>query len=213
MVGLPLAGAIGVLGVGLGSLAEAAALPRRQSVLPGSGTSTSWQSFIRTPSRPRITPQRVVDGSVVGNVTNPTGFITGNGPTVLSRGTSDPNPPCLTVDFGQNYAGLLGIDFGGSVQDSSSTASQRPGLTLAFSETMQFLTSTSDFTRSQNAGANVRLSFPGRLLSWQKVNMLRCRPLCLTASTMCVVPPAYKMYIHFSGLARPTDAVLPCRFR
>ncbi len=167
MVGLPLAGAIGVFGVGLGSLAEAAFLPRRQGVLPGSGTSTSWQSFVRTPARPRITPQRVIDGSVVGNVTNPTGFLTGNGATVLSRGSSDPNPPCMTVDFGQNYAGLLGIDFGGSVQDPSSTASQRPGLTLAFSETMQFLTSTSDFTRSQNAGANVRSPFQTSFRSWQ----------------------------------------------
>ncbi|KAH8894887.1 glycoside hydrolase family 78 protein [Thozetella sp. PMI_491] len=110
----------------------------------------SWQSFVRAPRDARIAPAAIVDGSVVGNVQNAAGLVSGSASLILSRQQGDPDAPCVTLDFGQNTVGLLSIDFGGSKQAQGFNGTQRPGLTLAFSETLQFLTSKSDYTRSQN---------------------------------------------------------------
>jgi hypothetical protein len=52
-------------------------------------------------------------------------------------------PPSVVVDFGKVVVGYLNIDFSGATNN-------KPGVQLAFSETTEFLTSVSDFTRSDN---------------------------------------------------------------
>ncbi len=151
MLALSLAGT-----VALSTLAATHRVPQK---LHGRDDAPSWQAFVRAPQSSTITPAAIVDNSVVGNVSNANGLLAGgSGPTVLARQESDADAPCLAIDFGQNSVGLLSIDFGGSQQASSASGTQRPGITVAFSETLQFLTNTSDFTRSQNAGGGVCIS-------------------------------------------------------
>ncbi|MFJ8820819.1 alpha-L-rhamnosidase C-terminal domain-containing protein [Streptomyces sp. NPDC102467] len=54
-------------------------------------------------------------------------------------------PPSVTVDFGKVVVGFPRIRFAGASDNS-------PGVRVAFSETQQFLTDRSDFTRSDQAG-------------------------------------------------------------
>ncbi|MFI7382732.1 alpha-L-rhamnosidase C-terminal domain-containing protein [Streptomyces sp. NPDC049813] len=54
-------------------------------------------------------------------------------------------PPSVTVDFGKVVVGHPRIRFAAASDDS-------PGVRVAFSETLQFLTDRSDFTRSDQAG-------------------------------------------------------------
>lgn len=51
--------------------------------------------------------------------------------------------PSLIVDFGKVVVGFLNIAFSGA-------SNNKPGIQLAFSETTEFLTTISDFTRSDN---------------------------------------------------------------
>nr|WP_222618412.1 alpha-L-rhamnosidase C-terminal domain-containing protein [Nakamurella sp. PAMC28650] len=55
-------------------------------------------------------------------------------------------PPSITVDFGKVVVGYPRITFAGA-------SPGHPGIRLAFSETQQYLTDTSDFTRSDNGDA------------------------------------------------------------
>ena len=116
-----------------------------------------WQKYIRSPPTNTVRPVRVLGEFTRGNVTNPEGLLTGKGSTILTRnGTAqdttwayaDPYdiPPAIVVDFGQNIAGLLSINFGGAYN----TTRGLPGIRLAFSETLQFLSDLSDFSRSNN---------------------------------------------------------------
>lgn len=57
--------------------------------------------------------------------------------------------PSVVVDFGQNVVGYLQIDFAGASDNF-------PGIQLGFSETLEYLTNTSDFTRSDNVSAASR---------------------------------------------------------
>jgi hypothetical protein len=54
-----------------------------------------------------------------------------------------PVTPVVVVDFGINVVGFPQIVFGGASSNS-------PGVRIAFSETLEYLTATSDFTRSDN---------------------------------------------------------------
>jgi len=110
-------------------------------------SSNSWHKYVRAPSSETVTPKGIVPGSPTGGVSNPSGLINGYGPTVLSRLHSSDPIPSLIVDFGQNLAGYLNIKLKGS----SNSSNALPGLRLAFSETLQYLTDRSDFTRSDNA--------------------------------------------------------------
>lgn len=115
----------------------------------------SWHKYVRAPSSRNVSPSAVVQGSVSGNVSNPAGLIDGNNPTVLTRRTTTDTIPSLVVDFGQNLAGYLRID----LQGSTDSPEAFPGIRLAFSETLQHLSDSSDFTRSYNAdGGDVRVS-------------------------------------------------------
>lgn len=106
-----------------------------------------WQQYIRSPQTSIVKPQSILSANTTGNVTNPDGLLGTNGsPTVLTRKEGDDSIPSLIVDFGQNIVGVLAVDFAGS----SNSTEGYPGLKLAFSETQQFLTNVSDFTRSDN---------------------------------------------------------------
>ncbi|KAG9249088.1 Six-hairpin glycosidase-like protein [Calycina marina] len=118
----------------------------------------AWQKYVRSPSTKIIHPIGILSNKVTGNVTNPTGLITGKGPTILTRTVpanvsqmykTGSDAPQVIIDFGQNIAGYLSIKFSGATNYTSG----RPGIRLAFSETVQygFLTNVSDFSRSDNA--------------------------------------------------------------
>lgn len=113
----------------------------------GSSSPDDWKKYVRAPSTRIIHPASIVSTFTEGNVTNPAGLLTGNGPTILAR--ADNATPVIVVDFGQNVAGYLSINFGGSFNSTPGL----PGVRLAFSESIQYgyLTAFSDFSRSNNA--------------------------------------------------------------
>lgn len=111
-------------------------------------TTPSWQKYVRSPASNTVKPVGIVSGSTIGNVSNSNGLINGQEPTVLSRHIESDQLPTIVVDFGQNVVGILSLQFSGS----QSLSTGLPGLRLAFSETTEYLTDRSDFTRSDNAG-------------------------------------------------------------
>jgi hypothetical protein len=82
---------------------------------------------------------------------NPIGLLTGKS-TVFTRAvpasnaTGEDVAPMIVVDFGQNIVGFLSISFGGSYNSTPGL----PSIRLAFSETLEYLTDVSDFSRSYN---------------------------------------------------------------
>lgn len=108
----------------------------------------SWQKYVRSPASNTVKPIGIISDSTIGNVSNPNGLIDGQEPTVLSRHAASDQLPTIVVDFGQNVVGILSLQFSGS----QSLSTGLPGLRLAFSETTEYLTGRSDFTRSDNAG-------------------------------------------------------------
>jgi hypothetical protein len=111
-------------------------------------TTTSWHKYVRASPGTTIHPNAVLSQYTRGNVENPNGVVNGDGATVLKRATINDTVPQIVVDFGQNTVGILSIEFDGS----TSFGEGRPGIRLAFSETLQFLTDVSDFSRSYNVG-------------------------------------------------------------
>ncbi|KAI1862705.1 uncharacterized protein JN550_010042 [Neoarthrinium moseri] len=109
--------------------------------------SPSWHQYVRAPPSRFVTPKAILPQYSKGNVTNPEGIINNRSPAHLTRQNSPDEIPTIVVDFGQNVVGLLTITFA----DSTSYAQGYPGLRLSFSETLEFLTNRSDFTRSDNA--------------------------------------------------------------
>jgi hypothetical protein len=130
----------------------------------------SWQKYVRAPSSSIIKPVGIISSYTSGNVTNPDGLITGQGitltrppPPASNVTTAAGKPfvdiqPQVVVDFGQNYAGFLSIDFGGA----SGSSANLPGVRLAFSETLQYLTNVSDFSRSDNVNSYPATPFDAR---------------------------------------------------
>lgn len=112
-----------------------------------------WQSYVRATASSTISPVRIVSNYTQGNVANPEGLLTAGGdPTILTRpqpadGAADVTPE-IVVDFGQNIAGYLSINFAGA----SNSTPGLPGIRLAFSESIQYgyLSNVSDFSRSYN---------------------------------------------------------------
>lgn len=121
----------------------------QQQFLDSSPNDSAWQRHVRAPSRRTITPAGILSQYSTGNVSNEGGLVGASaGPTILTRLRAEEEIPTVVVDFGQNVVGLLSISFAGS----QNTGEGLPGLILAFSETLQYLTDRSDFTRSDNAG-------------------------------------------------------------
>lgn len=125
--------------------------PEQLSDLP----NDNWQKYVRAPPDQNIKPAKIV--SFKGNVKNPDGLLTGEGTTltrkILAAGNTTAAgrpiveaPPEIVVDFGQNYPGFLSIKFGGATNSTPGF----PGIRLAFSETLQYLSNVSDFSRSDN---------------------------------------------------------------
>ncbi|TVY80475.1 hypothetical protein LSUE1_G006055, partial [Lachnellula suecica] len=123
----------------------------------GASKPDDWEKYVRSPPKRTIHPVKVLSSYTLGNVTNPNGLLTGHGSTVLTRsvppssnstlGNPPPDvPPTIVVDFGQNIAGFLSIRFGGAHNATPGL----PGIRLAFSETLEYLTNVSDFSRSDN---------------------------------------------------------------
>jgi hypothetical protein len=114
-----------------------------------------WQKYVRSPPNQIVRPVRVISNYTQGNVINPDGLLTGRGSTLLTRSptssASSDVAPTIVVDFGQNVVGFLSISFGGSY---NATPGQ-PGIRLAFSETLDYLTNVSDFSRSYNVRASL----------------------------------------------------------
>ncbi len=123
----------------------AGAAPDTQHIL--TPDDTSWQRYVRAPLSSSVSPVRVLPQYTLGNVSNSDGLINGRGPALLSRASADADAPTLVIDFGRNLAGILSIAFA----SSSSVGRGLPGVRLAFSETLRYLTDRSDFTRSDNA--------------------------------------------------------------
>lgn len=113
----------------------------------------SWHQYVRAPSSTIVSPKAVVSQYTKDGVVDPENLITGRG-TSLQRSNNVSQIPTVVLDFGQNVVGQLEIDFNGSVSYASQGL---PGLKLSFSETLEFLTNRSDFTRSDN-GEGVRQS-------------------------------------------------------
>ena len=140
------------------SLTAATTAYQWQSQL-GNASPDDWQKYVRSPSNRIVHPARVIANYTQGNVTNPDGLLTGKGSTILTRAAPPPSnstyaygaqpsdiPPTIVVDFGQNIAGILSINFGGAYNSTPGL----PGIRLAFSETLEYLTNVSDFSRSYN---------------------------------------------------------------
>lgn len=112
---------------------------------------TTWHKYVRAPMSRRVSPACILSKYTVGNVSNADSLTfpanAGLEPTILTRLAAGDDVPSFIIDFGLNTAGLLIIDFA----ESHNTTTGFPGLSLAFSETLQYLTDRSDFTRSDNA--------------------------------------------------------------
>ena len=132
---------------------------------PLSKPSSNWQKYVRSPKTQIIQPIAIVSNLTGGNVTNPDGLLKGgSGVTIFTRpdpanatwavGQSPPDiTPVIVVDFGQNVAGFLSINFAGA----SNSTPGLPGIRLAFSESIQYgyLTNYSDFSRSYNVSLTI----------------------------------------------------------
>lgn len=113
-------------------------------------TPTSWHKYIRAPSNNTVLPVGIVANETLGNVTNPEALLASGGAlTILSRETNSSDIPTVVVDFGQNVVGFLEIKFAGATSNS-------PGIRLAFSETIEYLSNISDFSRSDNVRIRYR---------------------------------------------------------
>ena len=104
--------------------------------------SPSWQKYIVGSQQGIVYPAAIYN--TTGNVTNAEGLLDGSdSPAVLTRPSTDSTVPAIVVDFGNNTVGFLEIDF-------ASSSDNHPGLRLAFSESLQYLSNVSDFSRSYN---------------------------------------------------------------
>jgi hypothetical protein len=154
---------VDVLLLALSRVSPIAATPAPEAATQHRRQTVDWQKYVRAPSSTTVSPVSIVSSYTEGSVTNPKGLLSpGGDPTVLTRpvpasGATDVVPQ-IVVDFGQNIVGYLSINFAGASSDTTGL----PGIRLAFSETIQYgyLTTVSDFSRSDNVSFNLRqLSF------------------------------------------------------
>lgn len=108
----------------------------------------SWQQYVRSPPSNIVHPKAILSDHTKGDVKDADGLITGAATTVLTRVSGSDEAPTLVVDFGQNVVGQLLLEFAGS---ANGTSQGFPGIRLAFSEALEYLTDRSDYTRSDRA--------------------------------------------------------------
>ncbi|TVY25830.1 hypothetical protein LHYA1_G006177 [Lachnellula hyalina] len=104
-----------------------------------------WERYVQSPARNIVSPVAIVSNYTQGNITNVDSLLTGQGVTTLTRNDGD-TIPTIVVDFGRNVVGFLSIQFGGAYNSTPGI----PSIRLAFSETLEYLTNVSDFSRSDN---------------------------------------------------------------
>lgn len=107
----------------------------------------SWHQYVRSPSSNTVKAAKIIPSETRGNVSDPDGLVTGKSTTVFSRSSKEEEIPSIVVDFGQDVVGLLQVSFAAS----HNTTEGLPGLRLAFSETLEYLSNRSDYTRSDRA--------------------------------------------------------------
>ncbi|KAI8635000.1 glycoside hydrolase family 78 protein [Xylariaceae sp. FL1651] len=107
----------------------------------------TWQQYVRAPNSTIVRPATILSDYTQGDITDAEGLVTGAATTVLNRAASSNQTTTLVIDFGQNVVGQLLLEFAGSTNGSQGN----PGIRLAFSESLEYLTDRSDFTRSDNA--------------------------------------------------------------
>ena len=108
----------------------------------------SWHKYVRAPSSTIVRPAAILANYTQGDVENADGLITGSATTVFTGANTSNKTPTVVVDFGQNVVGQLLLEFAGSTNGS---AGAFPGVRLAFSEALEYLTERSDYTRSDRA--------------------------------------------------------------
>lgn len=137
-------------------------------------SSSSWQKYVRAPKTNVVSPAKIL--TTGGNVTGAESLIRSNGTAILTRPTSSDPAPYIVLDFGINIVGFLQIDFAGASNNT-------PGIRLAFSESTQFLTNVSDFTRSDNGdkitNGTDQLAVPAAPSNWTDTNG------CLHGTQVC----------------------------
>ena len=142
--------------------------------ISGEAAAPSWQKYVRGPNSTIVSPQAI--WKTAGDVTNAEALIHHNGFATLRRNkTSDPIPS-ITLDFGINVVGYPQISFAGASSNS-------PGIKLAFSETKEYLTNISDFTRSDNGDTITpgtdQFAVPSHAHNWTDTNG------CLHGTQVC----------------------------
>jgi Bacterial alpha-L-rhamnosidase 6 hairpin glycosidase domain/Bacterial alpha-L-rhamnosidase C-terminal domain/F5/8 type C domain len=110
---------------------------------------------------------------------------------------ADPPIPNVVVDFGKVVAGYPRISFTG-------TSTNHPGVRLAFSESTQYLSNRSDFTRSDNGESIVpgtdQFAVPAAPVTWTDTRG------CQNGSKVCADGLHGFRYLKISLDALPTDA-------
>ena len=93
---------------------------------------------------------------------------------------ADPPIPSVTVDFGKVVVGYPRIDFAGA-------SAGKPGVRLAFSESTQYLSDRSDFTRSDNGDSIVpgtdQYAVPETPVTWTDTH--GCQDVSQSGSKIC----------------------------
>ena len=115
--------------------------------------------------------------------------------------TADPPAPSITLDFGKVVSGYPRISFAGASGNS-------PGVRLAFSETLQYLTDRSDFTRSDvNGGPGTdQYAVPQQGGVWTDTKG------CVSGTKVCADGLHGFRYLRISLDALPADAPIDQAF-
>ncbi|GAP87730.2 putative glycoside hydrolase family 78 protein [Rosellinia necatrix] len=111
----------------------------------------SWQKYVRSPESAIVRPAAILPSYTRGDIENPDGLVTGASTTLFTGAHDSGETPALVVDFGQNVVGQLLLEFAGSTNGSSGGF---PGIRLTFSEALEYLADTSDYTRSDRASGD-----------------------------------------------------------
>lgn len=128
-------------------------------------SNATWQKYVRAPLSTIVKPKAILSQN--GSITSAQSLISGSGITTLTRNTTADTIPAVLLDFGQNIVGYPQISFAGA-------SSNNPGIRLTFSETLQYLTNVSDFTRSDNGDAITpgtdQFAVPAQPINWTDTN-------------------------------------------
>ncbi|GAA4685584.1 hypothetical protein GCM10025780_35010 [Frondihabitans cladoniiphilus] len=159
------------------------------------GASAGWRKDVVAPTSRHVIPAAVLTST--SGVTDAQALVDG-GTTVLTRA---PNAavPTVTLDFGKVVSGYPEITFAGASSD-------RPGLRLAFSETKEYLTDGSDFSRKATGEAvdpgTDQIAVPSGASTWKDADG------CASAGKVCASGLHAFRYLRIGLDALASDAPL-----